>query len=486
MLIDLNAQFVRARELILKDDAQEKDVILAENIFHALLNIEHAAFAPKTDNSQTLFYAAVAANKRKHVALAKILYELSANVTENAFAKLAPLNNLAILLKSEGDKKSAAEVYRRILNECFPNGKLACEMEKERAEVILNLGTCYVSNGTPQIALDIFKDCEKILKDDPKLKWNKALCFLEKGDFERGFDLYQYGDGARPNKRNYPGEPTMWRGEAYTKVIVIGEQGIGDEIMFASCIPDLQRIGCEVIFDCHERLADLFRNSFGIRCYGTREQNGLRWEEKVDHKIPVGDLARFFRKKWEDFPGTPYIKHDESLSQLIPEKKDDELWLGISWRGGTRLSNKLSRTIKLTQMSPLLSLKSSKKIRWVSLQYHEGAKKEVEEFNQSSEVKIEHWPEIMKDYDLTAALLSKIDLVISVPQSVVHLAGAMGVKTLQLNPIESMWQAGVYGNPVMPWYKSVTNLWQTKNDSWDDVIEEAKTLTEEILENKEC
>lgn len=476
MIVDMQAQFERAREIVSHPHAKKEEIISAEDVFHAALNIE-------PDNAMALFYAAVAASKRQHSSLAKILYAESAKCAKTPLHKIAPLNNLAILAKTDGDKRAAEKIYRQILEECFPTDiDSRPELKTERAEVLLNLGTCFVSNGTPQLALDILQEAEKDLGDDPKLQWNQALALLEKGDFEAGFKLYRQGDD-RPNKRGYPDEPTIWNGEPGKKVIVIGEQGIGDEIMFASCIPDMMEVCSEVIFDCHERLAEIFRNSFGIKCYGTREQNNLRWyEPNVDHKIAIGDLPYFFRKSRKNCPGTAYLKADENLNELLPKINEDEICYGISWRGGTRQSNKASRTLTIEQFLPVLNATKGKKVRWVSLQYHEGAKKEVEEYNKTAEVRIEHYPEIMKDYDLTAALVAKLKLIVSVPQSVVHLAGALGVKTLQLNPIESMWQAGVYGDPIMPWYKSVTNLWQKNSGTWDDVMEE----TVNILESESC
>jgi hypothetical protein len=64
-------------------------------------------------------------------------------------------------------------------------------------------------------------------------------------------------------------------------------------------------------------------------------------------------------------------------------------------------------------------------------------------------------------------------LIISVPQSVVHLAGALGVPTWQLTPKKAMWQMGAYGHD-MPWYRCVKNYWQDDTHTWEPVIQQIK------------
>jgi hypothetical protein len=69
----------------------------------------------------------------------------------------------------------------------------------------------------------------------------------------------------------------LWDGDRGKRIVVYGEQGIGDEIMFASCVPDLQAMSELVVLDCHPRLTTLFKRSFGIDCYGTRKDEWLNW-----------------------------------------------------------------------------------------------------------------------------------------------------------------------------------------------------------------
>ncbi len=108
---------------------------------------------------------------------------------------------------------------------------------------------------------------------------------------------------------------------------------------------------------------------------------------------------------------------------------------------------------------------------FISLQYHNNARAEVDIFHESLGYEvITHWQDVVDDYDLTAGLLTQLDYVVSVPQSVVHLAGSLGVATLQLCPKSALWQMGVYKQNA-PWYKCVKNIWQEVDGKWADVID---------------
>jgi hypothetical protein len=148
--------------------------------------------------------------------------------------------------------------------------------------------------------------------------------------------------------------------------------------------------------------------------------------------------------------------------------------IGISWKGGISITNKLPRCIPLETLKPLFALDAD----FISLQYHVNAQHEVDVFNESmGETIINHWQDVVDDYDLTAGLLENLDLVISVPQSIVHLAGAMGVNTIQLCPKQGLWQMGVYGQNA-PWYESVQNFWQPVDGDWKTVVANVVNLLE--------
>jgi hypothetical protein len=114
-----------------------------------------------------------------------------------------------------------------------------------------------------------------------------------------------------------------WDGTPGKKVLIYGEQGIGDEIMFASMLPDAMRDCREVILDCHPRLVSLFEKNFGVKCYGTRKEPGAEWlaAEKPDAMIAIGSLGKFYRRTRASFPGTSYLKAEPAAQgRQVPRR----------------------------------------------------------------------------------------------------------------------------------------------------------------------
>jgi ADP-heptose:LPS heptosyltransferase len=189
--------------------------------------------------------------------------------------------------------------------------------------------------------------------------------------------------------------------------------------------------------------------------------------------LAIGSLCKFYRNELDEFPKTPYLKANAEISQKYKDKLNslsNRKKIGISWRGGTTDTGELFRRIELEKWVDLFK----EDFDFISLQYKDDAEKDLQEFNDKyPEFKIHHWRDVIDDYDETAGLIDNLDLIISVPQSIVHLAGAMGVKTLQLTPYRHMWQMGKFGED-MPWYDSVKNIWQKEHGKWDDVMKEAK------------
>ena len=93
------------------------------------------------------------------------------------------------------------------------------------------------------------------------------------------------------------------------------------------------------------------------------------------------------------------------------------------------------------------------------------------------------YQDIIDDYDLTACLLDELDFIVCAPQSVIFLAGALGVETYQLCPKRGMWQQGVYGEG-MPWFNSVHNIWQQEFNDWDYCIDEAVRVINEKIDKR--
>ncbi len=382
--------------------------------------------------------------------------------------------NLGCIYKEMQDIESARKHFK-IAMDLFNETDRSNE---EKSSYVHNYASVFTASGTPKEALKLIEQSLALDPNNQDSYWNRGLAYLELGDYERGFADYEKGKRINETKnRNYTRDITpFWDGTPGKMVSIYGEQGIGDELMFASMIPDIMK-DCKVVLDLHPRLANLFRYNYpNVPIFGTRKMANPVWAKyyDIDNKLSIASLGKFYRKKLADFPGTPFLKsppemvdkYRKRLDAMGPKKK-----IGISWKGGSMSTNMDQRKIKLKQLLPLLELENE--VDFISLQYHEDSPIHIESLKANFGKTIHHWQDVLDDYDETAGLVSALDYIISVPQSVVHLAGALGVQTLQLCPKKALWQMGPYGEN-MPWYSCVENVWQDDSCTWEPVIQQAK------------
>ncbi len=348
------------------------------------------------------------------------------------------------------------------------------KLHPDDALIYNNLATCHVHLGNLQEGL---KWAELAFKGDPanaETEQNLAQCLLGIGRWEEGFKHYDARLLLPDRKERYYTEDksdVYWDGTPGKTIIVHGEQGLGDELMFASMLPDVMK-DCSVIYDCNSRLLNIMRDSFpDIPVYGTKQKNGLvDWysNHKIDAKISIGSLAKFYRKTEADFPKTPYLKADPALIEKYREKLAElgkRPKIGISWYGGAKRTSQSYRFNPLANWLDILKMDCD----FISLQYNAEAGEKVAKFNKDNGTNILHWQDMIDDYDETAGLLMNLDLVISAPQSLVHLCGGLGVKCWRLCAYQAMWLHGVQGKDA-PWYGSVTNYWQQQAGDWKAVM----------------
>ena len=292
-------------------------------------------------------------------------------------------------------------------------------------------------------------------------------------DFGAGWDSYEARLRANPGIARITPFP-RWQGEplAGRSIYIHGEQGIGDEIMFASCLPDLVARGAQCIVECQPRLRALFRRSFpSVRVIDSaRELQKAEGENPaVDYASPIGSLPRFLRRREAEFPGAPYLAADAEkrarwsarVNGLGPGMK-----VGIAWRGGLLRTGRSQRSLTLADLSGLFGLPQ---LHWVSLQHRYRDDSESAEAG-AADAPLAVWPEALSDMDETAALVSSLDLVITVCSSLVHLCGALGRPAWVLTPYAPPWRY-LRSGQTMPWYRSVRLYRQDLASDWAAPLE---------------
>jgi len=357
-------------------------------------------------------------------------------------------NNMGICLQRMGEVDLAEEYYMQAMERI------------QHADIPSNIAAAYVNEGQPEKVLEW---AEKSLEIDPNHsggRWNKALGLLEMQRFGEAWPWHEsrLNEGSKNAvPRDYSKRLPMWDGSR-KRVVIHGEQGLGDEIMFASCLPDAIEAADHIILECAPRLEKLFQDSFPeVEVVGTHSHET---DPDAEAWIALGSLPMLFgRNTPEDFPGTPFLKTEALVS--------DQTRIGVAWQGGVLNTRIDLRSVPVEAFSGLFDLP----VELVSLQYTPQAGTEVEG------TPIKHWPEYAEaqDMDQVASLIGSCDLVVTVCQTAVHIAGALGVPCLVLTPEKPSWRYGVTGD--MPWYESVKLI----RGDWESALLEMEKQVVDFL-----
>lgn len=321
--------------------------------------------------------------------------------------------------------------------------------------------------------------CDRLLAESPGMqeaRLNRALVLLKLRRFDTGWDDYESRKQVRCNyiPRTLPWPE--WKGEDLSSktILVHGEQGLGDEIMFASCIGDLIARARRVVIECSPRLRSLFERSFpaAIVHAGLQGVSSPGWMQNapaIDCHVSSGSLPRHFRRRDADFPAhAGYLVADAERVRHWQERMTElgeGFKVGLSWRGGMQSTRRTLRSLDLSLLDPLLRIPGT---RFVDLQY--GDTSSERSALASRGIELASWPDAIADLDETAALICSLDLVITVCTTVVHLTGALGRPAWVLVPSVPEWRYQAEGS-AMPWYPAVQLFRQGVDEGWEFVIE---------------
>jgi tetratricopeptide (TPR) repeat protein len=322
----------------------------------------------------------------------------------------------------------------------------------------------------------------ELCPDSAKAHWNRAYCHLVQGRFREGWEEYEWREAAgevsidRYTQARWDGSPLTGK-----TLLVHGEQGLGDEILFASCVPDVIRQAARVILVCDPRLRPLFQRSFPQAVvYGwqrLKDWTPAPITEQVDWQIPSGSLPLYLRPTAESFP--------QRERYLVPDPQQVEHWrrrlvalgpglaVGISWQAGGQPVERRKRSMSLAQWQRLCRVPGTKII---SLQYGE-RHDELEAARRELGLTIHQFEDCdpLIDLDNFAALIAALDLVISVGNATVHLAGAVGAEAWTLLPLVPSWR-WLSATEYSPWYSSVRLFRQPRRGAWEPVLEQVTQL----------
>jgi Flp pilus assembly protein TadD len=348
----------------------------------------------------------------------------------------------------------------------------AAAIEPNSANAYANMGSALRALGRNEEATRAF---ERALEIDPRSEialFGMVALPMSLGDFPSGWaNMERFRDAGliKGGLKNL--QQPRWDGSAIQGTLLLwGDQGLGDQVLYASMVPEIRDRASRVVLHVEPRLVSLFARSFPqVEVIGP---SGIASVGRIDAQEPLPGLGKFLRHNWASFPKYErgYLVADPVRTAKLRERlKDDRRFVvGISWRS-TNPKIGQEKSIGLRDFEPLLRLPG---VRFVDLQYGDTLA-ERESLVRERDLEVLHLDEIdnTNDIDGLASLIDACDAVVSVSNTNAHIAGALGKPTIVLTREKygRIWY-WFENRENSPWYPCVRVLSQAPGQAWADLV----------------
>ena len=347
------------------------------------------------------------------------------------------------------------------------------KFKPDNAQVITNLGNTYFVQGRYDEALSFLNRALALNPENPMARTNRGLVKLGRYDFETGWADYEnrfYEEAFSARKFTHI---PQWNGDL-TKpgnVLIWCEQGLGDEIMFASIFNDLKGAQCTLFVESDKRLLRAFQASFPHLKFIPK---GIGSMSGVNYQLPLASLGALFRTRMESFErpqggflqlpfGSGLKPSTRAALEALPKP-----WIGVSWESYALTKNFRDRkSISAAEFAVYTGATSASLI---NLQYPNPHKHE-KPGPQDIPTGVTTLPDLdlKNDIEELVALMKEMDNVITIGNSVAHLCGGFGIPAKVLLPSVPDWRWGHSGEQSV-WYESLHLLRNPSADNWQDLL----------------
>ena len=309
-------------------------------------------------------------------------------------------------------------------------------------------------------------------------RYNLSISMLMQGHYAEGFLLYESRFDAFKEKQASAAvarlglaQRARWNGESLKgrRLLIWTEQGLGDSVMMMRYLPMLRTKGAgSVVIYCPPELERSIRTMDGVDYVVADARETVHLE--FDIHCPIMSLPLAFGTTVHSIPqSVPYISVPEEMKQAWRARlqKNKKPLVGVAWSGSKTLQDDARRSIPFETLHSILALEN---VDWISLQKGEPAGA-WNEAGLSGGQHIDRCSDLLE----TAALIERLDLVISVDTVVAHLAGALARPVWLLNRHGSEWRWGLKGD-ASPWYPTMKVVRQSADETWLEVLDRVKHL----------
>ena len=341
----------------------------------------------------------------------------------------------------------------------------ALALKPDFVEALTNRGNTLQALRRHAEAIATYRRALALKPDYPEVLYNESLAHLCLGDFETGWEQYEFRWTRKEAPEQRPFKSPKWLGGDTVvgkRLLLWAEQGLGDTIQFCRYAPILARKGVEVVLEVPSPLRVLLGTLEGVTAITTEAE----LPPAHDYDCPLLSLPLALRTEISGIPNdVPYLAAipDKVQTWKRTLEQDSEPKVGIVCSGNSDHKSDRNRSIPLQQFSPLLETGAS----FYLLQNE--CRPEDEAF-LSETSRIRDLRPRLADFTETAAVIACLDLVISVDTSVAHLAGALGKPVWILLPFSPDWR-WMLGREDSPWYPTARLFRQTEMGDWQGVIE---------------
>jgi len=367
------------------------------------------------------------------------------------------LNNIAGFYREESSYDKAIDYYKQALS-----------INSNNAYIYNNLAKIYFDLNDHKKAIENSLKALKMKKNDGDIQKTISFIYLKDHDFENGWNYFE----GRLNledfkeKNNYIKKLNnkLYRSNNLNnkigKLLVVREQGVGDEILYSSMYEDLLNDIKNTVIECDPRLLNFYKRSLPkfsekFVSLGTITNDDDQFTN-IDNIIYAGSLGRYYRKNIKDFKNNSFLKvdnknfEDMQIKLSIYKKKYK---IGLSWKS---FNNQFAddKSLNLKDLNNIFNLTDCDIF---NLQYG-NVENEINSFNSVNKNKLLNIEglDLFNDFESIASLLKSLDVFISISNSTAHLAGALGVKTILIKPenfaVFHYWNQKTDNTP---WYGSV-------------------------------